>query len=91
MTATAVCSLSSEPPLLVTYINRSSTLARTLTQTGWFSVNLLTGDQEDVAASFVGRGGWSGDRCGALRDPGDHRSTVTLDAPPSMIHHGKNE
>jgi flavin reductase (DIM6/NTAB) family NADH-FMN oxidoreductase RutF len=61
MTATAVCSLSTEPPLLVACINRSSTLARTLTQTGWFSVNLLSGDQEDVAATFAGRGGLSGE------------------------------
>lgn len=61
MTATAVCSLSTEPPMLVVCINRSCTLARTLTQTGWFSVNLLAGDQEGIAATFAGRGGLSGD------------------------------
>jgi flavin reductase (NADH)/flavin reductase len=61
MTATAVCSLSTEPPMLVVCINRSCTLARTLTQTGWFSVNLLAGDQEGIAATFAGRGGVSGD------------------------------
>ena len=61
MTATAVCSLSTEPPMLVACVNRSSTLAKTLTQTGWFSVNLLSGTQEDVAARFAGRSGLSGE------------------------------
>lgn len=61
MTATAVCSLSTDPPLLVACVNRSSTLARTLTQTGWFTVNLLSGDQEEVAARFAGRSGLSGE------------------------------
>jgi flavin reductase (DIM6/NTAB) family NADH-FMN oxidoreductase RutF len=29
--------------------------------TGWFSVNILAGHQEDVAAVFAGRGGLKGD------------------------------
>jgi flavin reductase (DIM6/NTAB) family NADH-FMN oxidoreductase RutF len=61
MTATAVCSLSTEPPMLVACINRSCTLARTLTRTGWFSVNLLGQNQEHVAATFAGRSGLAGD------------------------------
>lgn len=61
MTATAVCSLSTEPPMLVACVNRSSNLATTLTRTGWFSVNLLSRDQESVAADFAGRGGLSGE------------------------------
>lgn len=61
ITATAVCSLSTEPPMLVACVNRSSRLARTLTHTGWFTVNLLAGDQQDVAADFAGRGGLSGE------------------------------
>lgn len=61
MTATAVCSLSNEPPMLVACINRSSGLARALNQTRWFTVNLLASDQEDVAATFAGRDGRSGE------------------------------
>ncbi len=61
MTATAVCSLSTDPPMLVACINRSSRLARTLTQTRWFTVNILAGDQEGIAATFAGRDGLSGD------------------------------
>ena len=59
-TATAVCSLSTEPPQLVACLNRESSIARMLGVTGWFSVNILAGDQEDVAATFAGRTGLSG-------------------------------
>jgi flavin reductase (NADH)/flavin reductase len=62
MTATAVCSLSTEPPMLVACVNRSARLAATLAQTGWFTVNLLAGDQDGVAADFAGRSGLSGDQ-----------------------------
>ncbi|MDO5741117.1 MAG: flavin reductase family protein [Ornithinimicrobium sp.] len=61
MTATAVCSLSNDPPMLVACINRSSGLARALTQTRWFTVNLLASNQEHVAATFAGRDGRSGE------------------------------
>jgi flavin reductase (DIM6/NTAB) family NADH-FMN oxidoreductase RutF len=56
-TATAVCSLSTEPPQLVACLNRESSIARMLACTGWFSVNILAGQQEDVASVFAGRGG----------------------------------
>ncbi len=61
MTATAVCSLSNDPASLVVCVNRSSSLARALTTTGWFSVNLLSADQADVAGDFAGRTGLTGD------------------------------
>lgn len=60
ITATAVCSLSTEPPQLVACVNRSSSLAKVLGGTGWFSVNILAGHQEPVAATFAGRTGKSG-------------------------------
>lgn len=59
ITATAVCSLSTEPPQLVVCVNRSSSIAKALSETGWFSVSILAGDQEDVAATFAGRTGLS--------------------------------
>ncbi len=61
LTATAVTSLSAEPPMLVVCLNRSSGLARALPTTGWFSVNVLADDQRDVAEVFAGRTGLSGD------------------------------
>jgi flavin reductase (DIM6/NTAB) family NADH-FMN oxidoreductase RutF len=60
-TATAVCSLSTEPPQIVACLNRESSIARMLGVTGWFSVNLLAGHQEDVASVFAGRGGLKGE------------------------------
>lgn len=60
ITATAVCSLSTEPPQLVACVNRSSSIAKALSGTGWFSVNILSGTQEDVAATFAGRTGRRG-------------------------------
>ena len=60
ITATAVCSLSTDPPQLVACVNRSSSMAKALGETGWFSVNILAGGQEDVAATFAGRTGLSG-------------------------------
>lgn len=60
ITATAVCSLSSEPPQIVACVNRNSSLARALTATGWFSVNILAGHQESIAATFAGRTGLHG-------------------------------
>jgi flavin reductase (NADH)/flavin reductase len=61
MTATAVCSLSNDPASLVACVNRSSSLARALTTTGWFTVNLLSDEQTGVAADFAGRTGLAGD------------------------------
>jgi flavin reductase (DIM6/NTAB) family NADH-FMN oxidoreductase RutF len=62
ITATAICSLSTEPPQLVVCVNRSSSIARALSDTGWFSVNILAATQEPVAAAFAGRTGLQGDR-----------------------------
>ena len=60
-TATAVCSLSTEPPQIVACLNRESSIARMLGVTGWFSVNILAGHQEPVASVFAGRGGLKGE------------------------------
>ena len=60
ITATAVCSLSTEPPQLVACVNRTSSMARALGATGWFSVSILSGAQEPVAAAFAGRTGLQG-------------------------------
>ena len=60
ITATAICSLSTDPPQLVACVNRSSSMAKALEETGWFSVNILSGTQEDVAGVFAGRTGMKG-------------------------------
>jgi flavin reductase (DIM6/NTAB) family NADH-FMN oxidoreductase RutF len=60
ITATAVCSLSTEPPQLVVCVNQSSSMAKALEETGWFSVNILAGDQEGTAGTFAGMTGKKG-------------------------------
>ncbi|MCP8937953.1 flavin reductase family protein [Alsobacter sp. SYSU M60028] len=55
LTATAVCSLSADPPSLLVCVNRSAALAPALAVDAEFSVNVLTEDQEDVAQAFGGQ------------------------------------
>jgi flavin reductase (DIM6/NTAB) family NADH-FMN oxidoreductase RutF len=77
ITATAICSLSTEPPQLLACVNRSSSIARALSDTGWFSVNIVAATQEQVAAAFAGRTGLAGDQ----RFDDDLWSTHTTGAP----------
>jgi flavin reductase (DIM6/NTAB) family NADH-FMN oxidoreductase RutF len=55
LTATAVTSLSSDPPSLLVCVNRQSTIASALTPDSAFSVNVLTDRQGDVARAFGGQ------------------------------------
>ena len=55
LTATAVCSLSADPPSLLVCVNRASTIAPGLKQDDAFSVNVLAEDQIDVAQAFGGQ------------------------------------
>lgn len=57
LTATAVCSLSTEPPSLVACVNRASSVAAVVEASGVFAVNVLALDQQDVAEVFAGRAG----------------------------------
>lgn len=57
LTATAVCSLSTEPPSLVACVNRNSSVAAVVESTRVFAVNVLSFDQQDVAEVFAGRAG----------------------------------
>jgi flavin reductase (DIM6/NTAB) family NADH-FMN oxidoreductase RutF len=55
LTATAVTSLSAEPPSLLVCVNTNSSIAPALTITKAFSVNVLAQGQEDVAGAFGGQ------------------------------------
>lgn len=55
LTATAVCSLSVDPPSLLVCVNRASTIAPGLRQDDAFSVNVLAEDQIDIAQAFGGQ------------------------------------
>ena len=53
LTATSFSSVSLDPPLVSFYVDRSSTTWRTLRHAERFGVNILTGDQADLAARFA--------------------------------------
>jgi flavin reductase len=92
ITVTAVCSLSADPPMLVACVNRSSSLARALATTGWFSVNILAADQEAVAVAFSGRTGLAGEDRFAEQDWGVHPTgaPVLAGAVATCVCHAAN-
>jgi flavin reductase (DIM6/NTAB) family NADH-FMN oxidoreductase RutF len=56
-TATAVCSVSDQPPTLLVCLNRGSQSAPVLQQNGVLCVNTLGASEEAVADMFAGRTG----------------------------------
>lgn len=54
LTATAVCSLSAEPPRILACINRGGTTYGMISQSRRFCVNVLAAGQSDLAACFAG-------------------------------------
>ena len=61
LTATAVCSLSFDPPSLLVCIGRSAAAHDIIVQSRRFSVNVLSTGQQDLARIFSGEGQVSGD------------------------------
>lgn len=59
-TVTSAHSLSIEPETMLVSLNRSSSTWPVLNETGSFCVNILAGDQQEVADRFAGRGGEKG-------------------------------
>jgi flavin reductase (DIM6/NTAB) family NADH-FMN oxidoreductase RutF len=72
MTATAVCSLSMQPPALLLCVNQSASLHEPLLGAGRFCVNILHADQDELARRFsrqesedrFARGNWQADESG---------------------------
>lgn len=62
LTATAVSSVSAEPPRLLVCINRGGKTHDVILRSRLFCVNVLTEDQRDVAMVFAGMGGKDVDR-----------------------------
>lgn len=54
LTATAVCSVSLDPPLLLVCIDRGSNTHAAIEASGAYAVNLLAADQEGLAVRFAG-------------------------------------
>ena len=60
MTVTSVSSLAIEPPTLIVAINRKASTLPLLRRYGAFGVNILSGDQVDIAERFTGKDGRKG-------------------------------
>jgi flavin reductase (DIM6/NTAB) family NADH-FMN oxidoreductase RutF len=60
LTATSVCSLSTEPPMVIACIDRRTDGHRAIVAHGRFCINLLSAGQADVASCFAGRGSLRG-------------------------------
>jgi len=52
LTATAVCSVSTEPPTMLVCVNRSATAERIIADSGSFAINFLTEEQHQIARLF---------------------------------------
>ena len=55
MTATSVCSLTAEPPQLLVCVHRDADAYGLILESGYFAVNVLTREQQDLADHFGGR------------------------------------
>lgn len=62
LTASAVCSLTDQPPTVIVCINRSAGAHDLIIEHGIFSVNALAAGQEAIARVFSGLGGASGEQ-----------------------------
>lgn len=68
ITATAVCSLSVEPPSLIACVNRATSVGTVVPTSRMFCVNVLSHDQQSIADTFAGRSGLARDQrftCGS--------------------------
>lgn len=54
LTATAVCSITADPPRLLICVNRNVRANEVIKRAGAFSVNVLGADQEPIARRFAG-------------------------------------
>ncbi|MFN3936309.1 MAG: flavin reductase family protein [Gemmobacter sp.] len=61
ITATAVCSVSADPPSLLVCVNRQTGTCHGIAETGRFNVNLLPDPSHDLAMRFAGAGGATGE------------------------------
>lgn len=60
ITATAVCSVTADPPSLLVCLNRKTGTCAAVADSGRFNVNLLPGDGGPLALTFAGATGATG-------------------------------
>lgn len=78
ITATAVCSVTAEPPSLLVCVNKKTGTCAAIAETGRFNVNLLPDPSHDLAMRFAGVGGVTGEEKFALGEWTDDARGVPL-------------
>jgi flavin reductase (NADH)/flavin reductase len=53
LTATAVCSVTADPPRLVVFVNKNVVASEIILNSGALCVNVLAGEQEEIARAFA--------------------------------------
>lgn len=61
LTATAVASLSDQPPTVLACVNQGAGAHDEIVRANAFSVNVLSAEQQDIAERFAGKGGFKGE------------------------------
>jgi Conserved protein/domain typically associated with flavoprotein oxygenases, DIM6/NTAB family len=74
MTASAVCSITDDPPTLLVCVNRTNRSHDLFNGNGNLCVNILAGRHQELANAFAGRGGTE-------RFAGGEWNTLTTGAP----------
>ncbi len=75
LTATAVCSVSAEPPQLLVCVNKTASAHDPIGEAGFFCVNVLSPGHRKIAERFAGMDGVEGDE--RFRDMGEWSSLST--------------
>jgi len=78
LTATAVCSVSADPPQILVCVNKSASAHDTIGEAGFFCINILAPDHRKIAERFAGMHGIEGDE--RFLDLGEW-ATLTTGAP----------
>lgn len=86
ITATAVCSVTAEPPSLLVCLNQRTGTCASVGRSGHFNVNLLGQEAGDLALRFAGAGGVTGEEKFATGDwrADDHGVPYLADALLSL-------
>ncbi len=78
LTATAVCSVSADPPQILVCVNKTASAHDSIGTSGFFCVNILAPEHRKIAERFAGMDGVEGDE--RFADMGEW-STLTTSAP----------
>src|ERR1044071_6160099 len=75
LTATAVCSVSADPPQILACVNKSASAHASSGEAGFFCINILAPVHRKIAERFAGMDGVEGDE--RFRDMGQWKELTT--------------